>query len=236
MVCKDFYGGTLASIHSDDEQKFLTKLAFTTYKANNHVWIGARRISNDTFVWEDKSPFNYTNWAKSQPNNLEGKHYCTSLLQSTNLAELGNWYDDPCSDKYNFFCQKYISTDPSSESTSPPPATTSPASVPTKPSSVQRTNFTSRITLFDLRNSNNRTALRANSSTISALIASESKMSGKTEIEKSNNTALSVLIVVVVVQFTIIAALIYVAVRRQSILPPYRVFTMSECNRNAPLS
>jgi hypothetical protein len=220
IVCKDFYNATLVSIHSEEEQLFLTNLAFTINKANNHVWIGARRISNNTFIWEDKSPFNYTNWAKTQPNNLEGKHYCASLLQSANSAELGNWYDDPCADKYNFICQTYIEEKPSDVSDIPP-----------KAALAQRNVTTARITFNEFQTNYNK-SLRANSTTISALIASSLNNSPKDQ-QKSNPTNV-VLIIVTIVQFFIIASLIFVLFRKTPMFPPYRTLVMSECNRNSP--
>jgi hypothetical protein len=220
IVCKDFYNATLVSIHSDEEQLFLTNLAFTINKANNHVWIGARRKSNNTFVWQDMSPFNYTNWAKTQPNNLEGKHYCASLLQSNNLAELGKWYDDPCGDKYNFICQTYIEEELSDVSNIPP-----------KAALTQRNVTTARITFNELQTSYNK-SLRANSTTISALIASS--LSNPPKDQPKSNPANVVLIIVTIVQFLIIASLIFVLFRKNPMFPPYRTLFMSECNRNSP--
>jgi hypothetical protein len=215
IVCKDFYNATLVSIHSDEEQSFLTNLAFTINKANNYVWIGARRISNNTFVWEDKSPFNYTNWAKTQPNNLGGKHYCASLLKSTNLVELGNWYDDSCADKYNFICQTYIEEKPSDVSNTPP-----------KAALTQRNVTTARITFNELQPNYNK-SLRANSTTISALIASSLNNSPKDQ--QKSNPANVVLIIITIVQFLIIASLIFVLFREK-----IQFFRSIECNRNSP--
>ncbi|CAG2104237.1 unnamed protein product [Medioppia subpectinata] len=185
IVCKDFFNATLVSIHSKEEQTFLTKYAFFTNKAQNHVWIGARRTFNETFVWEDNSAFNYTNWAKTQPNNLDGKHFCTSLLQSPNLSDLGFWYDDPCADKYHFICQIYLA-DNTLDSLN------NSSALVINTSATVDNSTTERILTFDeLKALHNNSA---NISTISALISSS------TVKEKQHfsyyNTVLTVLAVV----------------------------------------
>ena len=201
----------MASIHSDEEQAIVTKLCFSMNKAQNHVWIGARRVANDRFVWEDNTEFNYTNWAKSQPNNLDGKHYCTSLLQSPSLQELGLWYDDPCADRYHVVCQIYLDSKQSDPV------------LPQNPINNKTTNKKIINTFRELKSVYNKT-LSSNSSRIASLIASTG------EDREYNHTNLS-LIIISVCEFIVIVGLIYVVFRRNPL--PYRTLVMSECNRNS---
>ena len=218
LICNDFYNSTLVSIHSDEEQAFLTKFAFSINKAQNHVWIGARRISNDKFVWEDNSPFNYTHWAKTQPNNLDGKHFCASLLQSPNLNEVGYWYDDPCADKYHLICQTYLKE--SSDSHIVTVSTVTPKTISSKV--MNKIPIQTKITLDDLKSLTNKT-LPANSSTIAALISSSR------EEQHISHTNIS-LIIVSIAEFLIIVSLVYIVFRKTPL--PYRTLIMSECSRN----
>ena len=214
LICKDFFNSTLVSIHSDEEQSFLTKFAFNTNKAQNHVWIGARRISNDKFVWEDNTSFNYTNWAKTQPNNLDGKHYCASLLQSPNSGEVGFWYDDPCADKYHFICQIYLKDKTAITSTVMPKTTSK--------RQITDNSLNTRISLDDLKILSNKT-LPTNSSTIAALISSTREEQHMSHINTS-------LIIVSIAEFLIIVSLVYIVFRKNPMT--YRTLVMSECSRN----
>lgn len=212
LVCKDFFNGTLASIHSDEEQAFVSKLCFSTNRAQNHVWIGARRATSDRFVWEDNTAFDYTNWAKSQPNNLDGKHFCTSLLQSNNLQELGLWYDDPCADRYHVLCQLYLDTNRTTVSTT----------LPIKPA-IKTTNNKPITTFRELKSVYNKT-LGSNSSTIAALIASK-------QVDPEYSYTNVSLIIISVFEFVLIILLVYVVFRKSPL--PYRTLVMSECDRNS---
>ena len=190
------------SIHSKNEQLFLTKLVFTKYNANNHVWIGARRTSNTTFEWEDNSAFDFVYWASGQPNNLDNKHYCASLLYTPNSAELGKWYDDPCSDRYFALCQRYAEN---------------------------QVEIQEKGHLIDIKNDSFQ--VQTENSSFGALIDSKSS---ENQIKKEKgNFAATILSVVVVIEFIIITLLILLLIKRQSILPPYRTLSMSECTRNS---
>ena len=42
------------------------------FAGGNWFWIGASDILLEgRFVWEDRTPLNYTNWGKGQPDNAQ---------------------------------------------------------------------------------------------------------------------------------------------------------------------
>ncbi|CAG2178068.1 unnamed protein product, partial [Oppiella nova] len=105
-VCEHFYGATLVTIHSAQEFDFIYKMVFEEKHAKHPVWIGLIRVSNESFVWFDRSPLNYTNWGPNQPYNLLSKCYCTVL--NSVAAVRGKWYDVGCTITYLVLCQKYL--------------------------------------------------------------------------------------------------------------------------------
>ena len=94
------------TIHSQEEFDFLTNLIFEKKHAKYSVWIGLLRVSNESFVWFDRSPLNYTNWGPNEPNNWHSKNYC-SVMSSASTAK-GKWFDVGCTTTYLVMCQKYV--------------------------------------------------------------------------------------------------------------------------------
>ncbi|CAG2105827.1 unnamed protein product, partial [Medioppia subpectinata] len=105
-VCEHFYGATLVTIHSAEEFDFVYGLVFTEMRAKYSVWIGLIRVSNESFVWFDRSPLNYTNWGPNEPNNWFSKNYCT--VMSSAAPAMGKWFDVGCTTTYLVLCQKYL--------------------------------------------------------------------------------------------------------------------------------
>jgi hypothetical protein len=62
--------GTLISIHSAEENKFVMDLANREKTKRVGVWIGAKRNNSlDYFEWTNGKEFDYSNWAIGQPTN-----------------------------------------------------------------------------------------------------------------------------------------------------------------------
>ncbi|XP_058394022.1 low affinity immunoglobulin epsilon Fc receptor [Diceros bicornis minor] len=78
--------GRLVSIHSQEEQDFLTK------RANKKgSWIGLRDLNIEgEFVWMDENPLDYSNWQPGEPNN-EGEGEDCVMMQGS-----GRWNDAFC--------------------------------------------------------------------------------------------------------------------------------------------
>ncbi|XP_033371171.1 vegetative cell wall protein gp1-like isoform X3 [Parus major] len=99
--CQDVYRGQLASVHSASRNQELHKLA-RTYKIVISPWIGAvtskRQAGNWESYWEDSSPWNYANWAPTQPLHIVTT--CTTLSVRDGL-----WRSRFCLQLRPFICQ-----------------------------------------------------------------------------------------------------------------------------------
>ena len=93
-------GITLLSIHSQQEQDFLSDLLFTKHKIVDEVWIGAK-VSNKKVTWVDGSKDDYTNWETGKPSNISDN--CVQM--QSEFPNTGKWVDEPCSKKNQVVCQ-----------------------------------------------------------------------------------------------------------------------------------
>jgi len=93
---------TLVTIHSKDEQDFLSNLLFKTHKVVDAVWIGAK-YSINKFKWSDDSDLSFTNWAEGSPSNSSDKA-CLQMIPES--SSMGKWVDEPCNKSNKFVCQK----------------------------------------------------------------------------------------------------------------------------------
>jgi hypothetical protein len=85
-TCVD-WGGTLVIIQSNAEDQFLQQ------NISGDTWIGASDQANeDSFVWVNGTPVQFTNWAASQPDNFGGSEDCVEKRFTAN----GAWNDVPC--------------------------------------------------------------------------------------------------------------------------------------------
>ena len=99
--CNTRYGTTLASIHSSDENID----AFSSINSNEG-WIGFNDEDIEgTFVWNDETNVDYTNWRINQPNNIGGSQNCAAFFDSSS-SDPGQWHDWYCDDLsiYYFVC------------------------------------------------------------------------------------------------------------------------------------
>uniref|UniRef100_A0A914DES8 C-type lectin domain-containing protein n=1 Tax=Acrobeloides nanus TaxID=290746 RepID=A0A914DES8_9BILA len=88
--CKTLYDGNLASIHSKDENQFLTNVFSidpnveyflndnTTYV--RYAWIGLQDPTHTlNYTWIDGTSVDYTNWAHNEPDDGGGLQHCGAL-------------------------------------------------------------------------------------------------------------------------------------------------------------
>ncbi|NXD00247.1 PRG3 protein, partial [Certhia familiaris] len=97
--CQDVYRGQLVSVHSAARNQELQKLA-QTYNIIS-PWIGAvtsRRAGRWESYWEDSSPWNYANWAPTNPVHIVTT--CTTLSTRNGL-----WRSRFCFQLRPFICQ-----------------------------------------------------------------------------------------------------------------------------------
>ncbi|KAI4583919.1 hypothetical protein MJG53_007198 [Ovis ammon polii x Ovis aries] len=95
-ACEDL-DGRLVSIHSPEEQDFLTKRA--NWRGS---WIGLRDLDIEgEFIWMDNQPLDYSNWQPGEPNDGGQGENCVMMLGS------GKWNDAFCgSDLYGWVCDR----------------------------------------------------------------------------------------------------------------------------------
>uniref|UniRef100_A0A672JAV4 C-type lectin domain-containing protein n=1 Tax=Salarias fasciatus TaxID=181472 RepID=A0A672JAV4_SALFA len=80
-----FYrGGDLVSIHSQEEEEFLS-----TYSKGTSKWIGLKHNPTEgggfdshvsQITLDDGTPLSHTNWADGEPNNHEGREECVEMV------------------------------------------------------------------------------------------------------------------------------------------------------------
>nr|5LGK_E Chain E, Low affinity immunoglobulin epsilon Fc receptor [Homo sapiens]5LGK_F Chain F, Low affinity immunoglobulin epsilon Fc receptor [Homo sapiens] len=87
-ACDDMEG-QLVSIHSPEEQDFLTKHA-----SHTGSWIGLRNLDlKGEFIWVDGSHVDYSNWAPGEPTSRSQGEDCVMMRGS------GRWNDAFCDRK-----------------------------------------------------------------------------------------------------------------------------------------
>ena len=104
--CCVAWGGHLASIHSDATNILLNGIR----NQDRWTWIGLSDTATDgIYVWTDGTPFDYENFAPSEPNNLNGES-CFHFFD-TDRGALG-WNDFECNRSAfdgtltSYICQK----------------------------------------------------------------------------------------------------------------------------------
>lgn len=103
-ICERTHLAQLATIHSEEEAKFINWMLFDFHNSKFSAWIGLVRVNNETFTWLDRSPLNYTNWAPNEPNNWNSKNFCVVLSSEPTFK--GLWYDVGCTSTYVVICEK----------------------------------------------------------------------------------------------------------------------------------
>ena len=96
----------LASVHSEDENTFITNLV-----PNRFFLGGTDRITEGNWTWSDGSPFDYKNWKFSvdTPTDEDGNHDCMEV----NNQNVVQWNDRNCTlnnpENWKFvLCKKVI--------------------------------------------------------------------------------------------------------------------------------
>ena len=98
-------GSSLASVHSKEENDFLTGMLATEVEVK--VWLGGndKEVEAD-WIWSDKSTWSFENWKANEPNNYDGKQHCNHICIGGSFS--GEWNDAYCSNLYAFICKKQI--------------------------------------------------------------------------------------------------------------------------------
>ncbi|XP_048196830.1 low affinity immunoglobulin epsilon Fc receptor isoform X2 [Perognathus longimembris pacificus] len=113
FACSDLEG-RLVSIHSQEEQDFLSK------HTSKDSWIGLQDLDVEgDFVWMDRSPVSYSNWLRGEPNNSGLDEHCVMMRAS------GHWNDVFCRSQLDaWVCEQLATCGPPTPSTSGGPTPT----------------------------------------------------------------------------------------------------------------
>jgi len=90
-------GGDLASIHSSDENEFVTSLIRDrpTRGGNKQTWIGGRYSKDQAkFYWFDQSDWDFDNWSLNEPHKSQEGWDCVFLGHDP--TNLDKWVDGVC--------------------------------------------------------------------------------------------------------------------------------------------
>eukprot|EP01084_Bolivina_argentea_P091023 163918_1 len=111
-LCRETFGTTLASVHSDSENHEITTLC--RYSATDHCFIGLSGVNiNETFQWIDGTEANYFNWKIGEPNMVVNDNSGTKICASVWLDSL--WHTATCNSPwYHTICNAAKWTVPSS--------------------------------------------------------------------------------------------------------------------------
>ena len=86
--CQQSYESEIASIHNNEQNNIA---ALSTN--GNGAWIGlSDEISENSFIWNDGTPYDYSNWIGGNPDNYANNEDCTM----TNWNGFGAWNDANC--------------------------------------------------------------------------------------------------------------------------------------------
>jgi hypothetical protein len=99
-------GSYLASIHSNQQNRWLIEFLANADFTSEHIWIGMHDISKEGEMrWLDKSPVNYRYFIPGDPNNHGGYENCVGYFNGHK-----GWADFECTSKFKAICQWSPST------------------------------------------------------------------------------------------------------------------------------
>uniref|UniRef100_A0A8D0LBA3 Phospholipase A2 receptor 1 n=1 Tax=Sphenodon punctatus TaxID=8508 RepID=A0A8D0LBA3_SPHPU len=99
--CKE-QGSNLLTIKDEEENSFLLEELESFGSSVQMIWLNIQVVTNnDTVVWLDGSPINYSNWGVREPelDHLKG-NVCIALRTTD-----GVWQLSPCREKKGFVCK-----------------------------------------------------------------------------------------------------------------------------------
>ncbi|CAG2102973.1 unnamed protein product, partial [Medioppia subpectinata] len=105
------FSTTLATIHTADEQSFLTHYLAGVFADGTNVWIGARRRrrSRTDFQWTDGTDMEYNRWLSGQPADTPG-YDCVTMksryLAPGRVETDGQWANVLCGSAQVALCQR----------------------------------------------------------------------------------------------------------------------------------
>jgi len=98
-------GGTLASIHTMEEQKFIEGMIRLYNTEALNMWIGLNDLNPPgSWKWTDGTPTDFIHWGEGQPDDPLGMELCAAM--EINAEAFGTWNDRHCQQTRPFICTK----------------------------------------------------------------------------------------------------------------------------------
>lgn len=91
------------TIHSPEEQAFMTELIFQKNKVDDTVWLGAHMSADKQVHWADQAEGKFSNWAQGEPSH---KPVASCIEMNPEPVHVGKWSDEPCDKKNLVVCQR----------------------------------------------------------------------------------------------------------------------------------
>uniref|UniRef100_A0A8D3ECW2 C-type lectin domain-containing protein n=1 Tax=Scophthalmus maximus TaxID=52904 RepID=A0A8D3ECW2_SCOMX len=123
-------GANLVSIHSQEEEEFLS-----VYSKASSKWIDHSDILG--YSWSDGTPLSHTNWGRGEPNDHDGREECVEMVSSTN-GTYSWWNDLNCDAHQDWICMIAKGKNPILPPVPPPPV---PGKTVIPPENAQRRRF-----------------------------------------------------------------------------------------------
>lgn len=101
-------GATLVTIHDNNTQHYLTNKVHTGDEYSWYsFWTGLNdRGSEGGYRWSDGSPLGYTNWATTEPNDMNGAEDCAEvIILPTWKGYTDKWNDQSCKSTRPYVCE-----------------------------------------------------------------------------------------------------------------------------------
>ncbi|KAJ8245954.1 hypothetical protein GJAV_G00262100 [Gymnothorax javanicus] len=117
-ICS-WHQASLASVHSPEEQNFVSQLLRKPKGASQEWWVGLSTNENDgRFRWSDNSVLNYVSWARGRPRPVGRERKCISMD-----VDRREWSDQKCHRDLPYVCKRV-------NVTATPPPTPAPPGPP----------------------------------------------------------------------------------------------------------
>nr|XP_055047366.1 macrophage mannose receptor 1-like [Misgurnus anguillicaudatus] len=97
--CRENYTD-LATVNNMDDMNDMKQLMKSTPDDVN-VWIGLKRLNNNSLEWSDGSESTFTHWRFGEPNNGEPESCAVAIKNQE-----GVWNDVRCEESYTFVCHE----------------------------------------------------------------------------------------------------------------------------------
>ena len=95
----------LVSVLSEDESNFIIdSIDLVIRNTTKCIWTGGKKMyDSNTWVWDDGSVYDYTNWNPGEPSNWGPENpQCICYWRGGY-----RWNDRPCTSWYEFICKKW---------------------------------------------------------------------------------------------------------------------------------